>query len=183
MRLTLRTITSNMKKNLIIYISVIIAIVIFDQWTKSLVSANFYLGESVKVIDGLLNFTYARNTGAAFSFGGNFENWARYLLFLALPVVACAWLGTLLIKSFKGPKILTWAYALILGGAIGNLIDRFRLDYVVDFIDFYHKDAHFATFNIADSAISIAAGLLIIDFIINKKEEHDLKKKKDQLSS
>ena len=62
-----------MKKNLILYIAVIFAIVILDQWTKHLVSANFYLGESVKVIDGLLNFTYARNTGAAFSFGGNFD--------------------------------------------------------------------------------------------------------------
>lgn len=170
-----------MKKNLILYIAVILAIVVFDQWTKHLVSSNFYLGESVKVIDGLLNFTYARNTGAAFSFGGNFEDWARYLLFLALPVVACIWLATLLVKSLKGPKILTWAYTLILGGAIGNLIDRFRLDYVVDFIDFYQGNSHFATFNIADSAITIAAGLLIIDFILNKKEERQGKKEKGVL--
>lgn len=168
-----------MKKNLILYIAVIFAVVILDQWTKHLVSANFYLGESVKVIDGLLNFTYARNTGAAFSFGGNFENWARYLLFLALPVIACIWLSTLLVKSLSGPKILTWAYTLILGGAIGNLIDRFRLDYVVDFIDFYQGNSHFATFNIADSAITIAAGLLIIDFFISKKQEREAKSKEE----
>lgn len=168
-----------MKKNLILYLSVIFAIVIFDQYTKHLVSSNFYLGESVRVIDGLLNFTYATNSGAAFSFGGDFDNWLRYLLFLALPVVACVWLFTLLVKSFKGPGILTWAYALILGGAIGNLIDRFRLDYVVDFIDFYQGDAHFATFNIADSAISIAAGLLIIDYFINKKQEKRVEEGED----
>lgn len=165
-----------MKKNLLFYIAIILVIIIADQWSKDVVASNFYLGESVKVIDGMLNFTHARNTGAAFSFGGNFSNWLRYLLFLALPVVACAWLAALLVKSFKGPKILTWAYALILGGAIGNLIDRFRLGYVVDFIDFYQGDWHFATFNIADSAITIAAALLIIDYFIGKKREHDLKK-------
>ena len=112
-------------------------------------------------------------------FGGNFENWARYLLFLALPVIACIWLSTLLVKSLSGPKILTWAYTLILGGAIGNLIDRFRLDYVVDFIDFYQGNSHFATFNIADSAITIAAGLLIIDFFISKKQEREAKSKEE----
>lgn len=164
-----------MKKNLLLYLSVIFVIIVADQYTKILVSNNFYLGESVKVIDGLLNFTYARNSGAAFSFGGDFHDGFRYLLFLALPVVACAWLSVLLVKSFKGPRILSWAYALILGGAIGNLIDRFRLDYVVDFIDFYQGDAHFATFNIADSAITIAAGLLIIDYFLHKKREKEEK--------
>lgn len=165
-----------MKKNLAFYLFIIVAVIALDQYTKHLVASNFYLGESVKVVDGLLNFTYARNTGAAFSFGGDFANWARYLLFLALPVIACVWLLVLLVKSFKGPRILSWAYALILGGAIGNLIDRFRLDYVVDFIDFYQGEAHFATFNIADSAISVAAGLLIIDYLVNRKQEKEAKK-------
>ncbi len=149
-----------MKKHLFLYLGVILAIIVLDQWSKMVVAQNFYIGESVTVIDGLMNFTYARNSGAAFSFGGDFHDGFRYLLFLALPVIACVWLFYLLVKSFQGPRILSWAYALILGGAIGNLIDRFRLDYVVDFIDFYHKDAHFATFNIADSAITVAAGLL-----------------------
>ena len=171
-----------MKKHLALYLFVIFAIIVFDQYTKYLVASNFYLGESVKVIDGLLNFTYARNMGAAFSFGGNFENWLRYLLFLALPVVACVWLFALLIKSFKGPRMLSWAYALILGGAIGNLIDRFRLDYVVDFIDFYQGDAHFATFNIADSAISVAAGLLILDYFLNRKQEKEMKQTRKDLA-
>ncbi|MEX0799116.1 MAG: signal peptidase II [Bacteriovoracaceae bacterium] len=171
-----------MKKNLAFYLFVIFSIVVLDQYTKYLVASNFYLGESIKIIDGLLNFTYAINSGAAFSFGGDFANWARYLLFLALPVVACFWLFALLVKSFQGPRILTWAYTLILGGAIGNLIDRFRLDYVVDFIDFYQGDAHFATFNIADAAISVAAGLLILDFFLNKKEERKLKNAKKNLA-
>lgn len=168
-----------MKKHLLLYLSVIFAVVIFDQYTKYLVDSQFYLGESIKVIDGLLNFTYARNTGAAFSFGGDFHNGLRYLLFLALPVVACGWLLVLLVKSFKGPAMLSWAYALILGGAIGNLIDRFRLDYVVDFIDFYQGNAHFATFNIADMAISVAAGLLILDYLINRKQASKVEEAKE----
>ncbi len=66
---------------------------------------------------------------------------------------------------------MSWAYALILGGAIGNIIDRIRLDYVVDFFDFYYGTKHFATFNVADSAITLAAGLIIIDFFVNKRTE------------
>ena len=68
---------------------------------------------------------------------------------------------------------MSWAYALILGGAIGNLIDRFQLDYVVDFFDFYQGSYHFATFNVADAAISIAAGLLIIDFVFQQTKKKD----------
>lgn len=165
--------TCDMNKKALLYILVIVAIVVFDQWTKYAVSSSFRLGESVKVIDGLLNFTYARNTGAAFSFGGNFENWLRYSLFLALPVVACGWISVLLYKSVSESRLLSWAYALILGGAIGNLIDRFRLDYVVDFIDFYQGNSHFATFNIADTAISTAAGLLILDYFLNMKKKKE----------
>ena len=153
------------------YLIVIIAIVIIDQWSKYLVSHSFYIGESLTVIDGFFNFTYVKNPGAAFGFGGNYSDVIRFLLFKALPVIACIWLLILMVKSLKGPLIMTWAYALILGGAIGNLIDRFRLDYVVDFFDFYYGTSHFATFNVADSAISVAAGLLIIDFFLQKKEE------------
>jgi signal peptidase II len=156
-------------KKLSIYIFIIIALVIIDQVSKIYVAGNFYLGESVTVIDGFFNLTYVRNPGAAFGFGGAFQNWIRYSLFLALPVVACLWLVVLLVKSTTGPKVMTYAYTLILAGAVGNLIDRFRLDYVIDFFDFYIGKHHFATFNVADSAITIAAGLIILDFFQEKK--------------
>lgn len=160
-------------KKLIPYFIVLIAIVIADQWSKIYVFNNFYVGESIPVIDGFFNLTYVRNSGAAFGFGGQFDTWIRYTLFRAIPVIACFWLFALMVKSIKGPKIMTWAYTLILGGAIGNLIDRFRLDFVVDFFDFYIGTSHFATFNIADSAISIAAGLIILDFIFEKKSTQE----------
>lgn len=148
-----------------------LGIVVVDQWTKYYVSHNFHIGESVSVIDNFFNLTYVKNSGAAFGFGREFDNWLRYSLFLALPVIACIWLIYLLVKTIQGPIIMSFAYSLILGGAIGNLIDRFRLDYVVDFFDFYLGTSHFATFNVADASISIAAGLLIIDYILNEKKE------------
>ncbi len=161
-------------KKISLFLLLILVIVVVDQASKIYVFNHFYLGESVPVIDGFFNLTYVKNPGAAFGFGGSFSNWIRYTLFLALPVVACIWLAYLLFKSVTGPLIMTYAYALILGGAIGNLIDRFRLDYVVDFFDFYIGKHHFATFNVADSAISIAAGLIILDFFLQKKRDNQV---------
>jgi len=161
-------------RKLWIYISTIVFLVVLDQWSKHAVASSFYRGESVTVIKGFFNLTYVHNSGAAFGFGGGYHDALRFLLFKALPVLACIWLLVLMVKSLKGPLMMTWAYTLILGGAIGNLIDRFRLDYVVDFFDFYYGTSHFATFNVADSAISVAAGLLIFDFFLQKKAEKDL---------
>jgi signal peptidase II len=160
-------------KKLVILITLAILIIVIDQWSKIYVAGNFYIGESVPVIKGLFNFTYVRNSGAAFGFGGAFDNWIRYSIFRALPVVACVWLVYLMVKSYKDELLLSLSYSLILGGAIGNLIDRFRLDFVIDFFDFYYGKSHFATFNVADAAISVAAGLLIIDFFIQKKKEKE----------
>ncbi len=159
-----------MKKLIFLLLSIVVIIVV-DQWSKIYVANNFYVGESIKVIDGLMNFTYVRNTGAAFGFGGAFQDWIRYTIFRALPVIACVWLFVLLIKSYKDKLLLSSAYALILAGAIGNLIDRFRLDYVIDFFDFYYGKSHFSVFNVADSAISVAAGLLIIDYFRERSRE------------
>lgn len=159
-------------KKIILIVVIPLAIILLDQWVKYLVDTKFYVGESLPVIKGFFNLTYVRNSGAAFGFGGQYSNIFRYTMFRALPVGACIWLGWMLIKV-KSPLLLNIAYSLILGGAIGNLIDRFRLDYVVDMFDFYYGKNHFATFNIADSAISVAAGLVIIDFFINRKKTDD----------
>lgn len=146
-------------------------LIIIDQLTKGAIQTSFYWGESVPVIQGFFNLAYVKNTGAAFGFMANGPLWARQILFLALPVFFCGWIFYLLVKTLKGPFFLSLAYALILAGAIGNLIDRFSLGYVVDFLLFYWKDEanHFPAFNVADSCISIAAGLLIIDFFLQLK--------------
>ena len=153
----------------VFYISLIGAIIILvDQFTKGVVQDSFYLGESKTIIEGLFNLTYVKNKGAAFGMGASAPDWLRAILFLYLPVAACFYLLYLVWVSRNLKNwIPCWAYGLIFAGAVGNLIDRFMLDYVVDFLDFYIKDSHFPAFNVADSAISIAAGLLILDLILD----------------
>lgn len=156
-------------KRIILIFSAVILLIIFDQWTKFAISSSFRLGETQIIIDGLFNLTHVRNAGAAFGFGNAFNGVLRLLVLFVVPVIACIWLSVMIIKNTSGQKLLTSAYALILAGAIGNLIDRFRYNYVVDFLDFYQGKYHFATFNVADTVISTAAGILIIDYFVNKK--------------
>ncbi len=167
-----------MKK--IVFLFLISAVIIvLDQWSKIYVDTHFYLGESYKVIDGLFNLAYVRNSGAAFGSFGESHQWIRVVVLRIIPVLACFWLCYAIAKYKKNTMLINVSYALILGGAIGNLIDRFRLDYVIDMFDFYQGTAHFATFNVADSAISTAAGLLVIDYLISLKKE---KSKEESLS-
>lgn len=151
------------------------ALIIVDQLSKGAIQSNLYWGESIPVINGFFNIAYVKNTGAAFGFMANGPLWFRQIFFLALPVLFVGWIFYLLIKTLKGPFFMSLAYALIIAGAIGNLIDRFSLGYVVDFLLFYWKDEanHFPAFNVADSCISVAAGLLIIDFFIQLKAKRD----------
>lgn len=146
-------------------------IIIADQVTKAVVQGSFGLGESVHVIPGLLNFTYVRNPGAAFGFLATAPESVRRPLFLLIPVLACVWLLYLIWQTRNNNTLLCFAYGLIFSGAIGNLIDRFTLGYVVDFVDFHLGSSHFPAFNVADSAISIAAGLLIWDFVLEWRKK------------
>lgn len=147
------------------------ALIIADQLSKGAIQSSLYYGQTIPVIDGFFSIAYVKNTGAAFGFGAGGPEWFRQVFFLGLPVVFCLWIFWMLIKSLKGAFYLSLAYALIIAGAVGNLIDRFSLGYVVDFLMFYWKEEanHFPAFNIADSCITIAAGLLIIDFFLQLK--------------
>ncbi len=150
---------------------VMATLIIVDQLSKGAIQTNLYYGQSIPVIDGFFSIAYVKNTGAAFGFGAGAHEIFRIVMFLALPVFFCGWIFYMLIKTLKNPFYLSLAYALILAGAIGNLIDRFSLGYVVDFLLFYWKDEsnHFPAFNVADSCITVAAGLLIIDFFVQLK--------------
>lgn len=146
-------------------------LILLDQFTKGAVQTAFQLGETKPIIDGFFSLAYVRNTGAAFGFGAGGPEWFRIIFFLALPVIFCGWIFYMLVKTIKGPFYMSLAYSLILAGATGNLIDRFYLGYVVDFLLFYWKDEanHFPAFNVADSCITIAAFLLIYDFFIQAR--------------
>jgi signal peptidase II len=136
-------------------------IVIADQLSKYYISHQFDLYESLRLIPGL-NITYVHNTGAAFSFLSDAGGWQRWL-FIGLS----GGISLLLIFWLKRhPATGVWlaiALALILGGAVGNMIDRVVLGYVIDFIDVYYNDWHWPAFNVADSAISTGVVMLIID--------------------
>lgn len=148
-----------------------VGIVLLDQLTKAAVQQNFQLGESIEIIKGFFSFTYVQNTGAAFGLGADAHDTVRALLFLAIPVLACLFLMYMIIKALKEPLIISLAYSLIFAGAVGNLIDRFVLKFVVDFLDFYIGNSHFPAFNIADSSITIGASLLVIDALLATKNK------------
>lgn len=160
--------------NRIFKMSVMIAtIIISDQITKGLVQQKFFLGESIPVIPDFFHLTYVRNPGAAFGMLAYAPDYIRTPLFFALPVLACFWLLYLIWNTRNTNFLHCLAYSLIFAGAVGNLIDRFTMNYVVDFFDFFWGTHHFAAFNIADSAISIAATLLIVDLLFLSKKKED----------
>ena len=143
------------------------AVIALDQATKFLVTRFFELYERVEVLP-VLDFTLLHNTGAAFSMLANASGWQRPF-FVVLGLVVSLMLVVWIWRSPRGDKLLPVALALILGGALGNVIDRVRLGYVVDFIHVHWRAAYFPAFNIADSAITIGAALLIIDAFREKR--------------
>jgi signal peptidase II len=142
-------------------------IIILDLWTKSIASNLLTLHQPYPIFPGF-NFTLMHNTGAAFSFlseQGGWQRWFFTVVALGVSVVLGFWLKRL----NKNQLTLAISLALILGGAIGNVWDRITLGYVVDFIQVYYDRWYWPAFNIADSAISVGAVLLIVDSIRNRK--------------
>jgi signal peptidase II len=136
-------------------------VILIDQLTKITITKTFYLGEE-KFITSFFNLVLAYNKGAAFSFLSDSGGWQRYF-FTAIAIGAAVYI-IILLKKHGGQRMFSWALSLILGGAIGNVIDRIVYGHVVDFLDFHWKGlGHFAAFNIADSAICLGAALFILD--------------------
>lgn len=136
--------------------------IIVDQWTKNLVHSKFAWGESVAVIKNFFSLTYVRNSGAAFGILHKAPAYFRDPFFIAVPVVAMFIILFLYFKLQENQKLTALALSLILSGAIGNLIDRLRFGYVIDFLDFYWKDYHWPAFNVADSCIVVGVSVLFI---------------------
>ena len=139
-------------------------VVALDQTTKQWADAALDYNRPVSVIDGFFNFTLLYNKGAAFSFLSNAGGWQRWF-FTALSLTVSIALFIWLKKLPADKKILAAGLALILGGAIGNLIDRSVYGHVIDFIDVYYQNYHWPAFNIADSAITLGAGCLLLDIL------------------
>jgi signal peptidase II len=157
-----------MTRKYVIFSITLLVVLLLDQLTKIIINSSFTLYESLNIIPGLFNLTYIRNPGAAFGFLADADPMFRSVFFIAVSVVAVIFI-ILVIRKVKTNELLsTFGLSLILGGALGNLIDRIRFGEVIDFLDFYLGSYHWPAFNMADSAISIGA-LLLIWQIIRKK--------------
>ena len=158
-----------MVKPLFFFLSILL-IIVLDQWTKFIVISRFEYGESLPVLGNFFSLTYVRNTGAAFGFLANANPTFRVPFFLIVPIVAMVVLGFLYRDLPSSAKWRGMALGLVSGGAIGNLIDRIRLGYVVDFLDFHYQNHYyFPAFNVADSAICVGVGILLLANLVSKE--------------
>jgi len=159
----------NSKKSAISWLWLTLIVLIIDQVTKHWVAGTFFYGESIAVLP-FFNLTYVHNLGAAFSFLADQAGWQRWF-FATIAFIASIIFTVWLAKTPASDKKLSIALALMLSGAVGNLIDRVLLGYVIDFLDFYIKNYHWPAFNVADSAIFLGAAIMVIDSF--KKETLD----------
>ncbi|MEJ5357597.1 MAG: signal peptidase II [Desulfobacterales bacterium] len=137
-------------------------ILVFDQATKALVLAALPPGGSLPVIPGFFDLTHVRNPGGAFGFLQQLDPAGRLVLFATASIAAVLVLLGLYLQTPPSQKRLSWGLALVFGGALGNLVDRFRFGEVVDFLDLYVGRWHWPAFNVADSAITVGVGLFAL---------------------
>jgi len=154
-----------LNKKYILFGMTTVLMILLDQITKVYIDTSMQLHDSLPVIQGFFSITYVRNPGAAFGFLAGASPLFRYLFFVAVTVTAIVLILFYLRKNREEEQRVTFSLSLILSGAIGNLIDRVRLGEVIDFLDVYFGSYHWPAFNVADSAISIGAVILLIELI------------------
>ena len=151
------------------WLALAILIMVLDQLSKVLILGAFELGEATPVAS-FFNLVRVHNSGAAFSFLGGASGWQRWF-FSGVGVVATVFIVYLL-KAHPAQKLFCLALACILGGAVGNVIDRLLYGHVIDFLDFHWAGWHFPAFNLADSAITLGAICLIADELLRVRRSH-----------
>ncbi len=154
------------------YLLAAFGVFLLDQATKAWARKTLRFGEDITVIPNFLNFIYAENTGVAFSQFANGGNTGRWLL-SAVAGLAAVFVLYYFWRTPRDNDRLLGACAMLLAGIVGNLTDRVRLGYVIDFIDVQFGNWHYPTFNVADSAICIGAGLLILDLFFNREKKEE----------
>ena len=155
--------TRKSASSLIPWLGIALIVVLLDQFTKTLILGMFQLGDS-HTVTSFFNIVRVHNAGAAFSFLAGADGWQRWF-FIGLGALAAVFIVWML-RSHGGQRLFSWALALILGGAVGNVIDRLLHGYVVDFIQVHYAGHYFPSFNVADSAISVGAACLILDELL-----------------
>ncbi len=138
-------------------------IVVLDQASKAAVRAMLALHDSITLVPGFLNLIHVHNTGAAFGLLNGVDLPFKPMLMTAIAAAALVAIGVFAMRTTANEPLAQLGLALVIGGAVGNVIDRMTAGYVIDFIDVYWASWHFWAFNVADSAITIGAALLILD--------------------
>ena len=157
-------------KNKYLQVGSIVGIVlVLDQITKYVIQTHVRLNDSITVVPGFFNITHVRNKGAAFGILSTLPEFWRSAFFITVTLVAVAAISALIMKTHE--RLLVYAFSLIAGGAIGNVVDRIRYGEVVDFIQWYIKLYYWPSFNVADSAISIGVVLLAFEMLFGKPRE------------
>ena len=160
-----------LRKKKILFLAITVLVILLDQATKAWILATLRLHEGFPLIDGFFSIVHVRNPGAAFGFLAAAPPLFRSLFFLAVTVAAIALiLHYLRVSRIEEPSLVS-ALALILAGAVGNLVDRIRFGEVVDFLDVYIGSYHWPAFNVADSAITVGAGVLMAVLLRRRKEQ------------
>ncbi len=153
-----------------IIIIVTLPVIVLDQLSKVYIQKTMKLHQTIKVIDGLFDITYVLNKGAAFSFLADKPEGFTIPFFVIVSVIAIGIIGFLFYKTEKSDYVSLIAFALLLGGSIGNLIDRIRHGAVTDFLDFYIQQYHWPAFNVADSAITTGISLFLFTQVFTRKK-------------
>jgi signal peptidase II len=158
------------QKGWILLVAFAVGIVLFDQATKwwAETSLKQTPGQGITLVEGYVDLHYARNPGAAFSL---FRDWgprARGIFFIGVSIAAVVAMAILYKRLPERRPLYEWALGLLIGGAVGNLIDRIRFNEVIDFVDLHWKEHHWPTFNVADTAIVVGIGLVLLDAFLQR---------------
>jgi signal peptidase II len=145
------------------------SVLVLDQISKAYINHAFILHESLPIIPDLFSITYVRNPGAAFGLFAGKSSLFRTAFFSGVSLVALSFLGIMIYQVPKDDRWQTVSLSLLLGGAMGNIIDRIRMGEVIDFLDFYIGTYHWPAFNVADSAITVGVTFLMLHLYLDKK--------------
>lgn len=154
-------------KRWLAWLGLALLVIVLDQVVKAVIVGNFAYGEGL-IITSFFNLVHVLNHGAAFSFLAGAGGWQRWF-FIALAAVISVWL-VIMIRQHQQEKLAPLAFTLILGGAIGNVIDRIAIGAVVDYLDFHAGGYHFPAFNLADSAITLGVVCMLVQQFLESRQ-------------
>lgn len=163
---------ANRFKAIIGYLALFTLILVLDLVTKHYAVARLREGQIIEIIPDLFNLTLVYNPGAAFGMFGDLPQNVRHISLAAVTIVAFAVIIRLAICDVKDDKFALYSLTAVFAGAIGNVIDRFRYDAVVDFLDFYWGNQHWPAFNVADMAISLGVAFVVVRMLIHSHKDN-----------